>query len=98
MGEGESARTERPFHIMKAVERIKPKLRSCAAACRGFWRKESMVGGAFCKLWKVVDTDGAWCDLDWRREEILWGRKCSECFLEILMADSGRIDKGVAAC
>lgn len=44
MGEGESAITERPFHIMKAVERIRPKLSSCAAACRGFWSAESMVG------------------------------------------------------
>lgn len=54
MGEGESARTERPFHIMKAVERIKPKLRSCAAACRGFWRKESMVGGAFVSCGRLL--------------------------------------------
>jgi hypothetical protein len=29
---------------MKAVERIKPKLRIWAAACRGFWRAESMLG------------------------------------------------------
>lgn len=43
MGEGESAITERPFHIMKAVDRIRAKLRTCAAACRGFWRAESMV-------------------------------------------------------
>jgi len=45
MGEGESAITERPFHIIKAVERIRAKLRTCAAACRGFWRAESMVRG-----------------------------------------------------
>jgi len=44
MGDGESEITERPFHIMNAVERIRPKLSSWAAACRGFWRKESMVG------------------------------------------------------
>jgi hypothetical protein len=43
IGDGESAITESPFHIMKAVESIRPKLRSCAAACRGFWRAESMV-------------------------------------------------------
>jgi hypothetical protein len=29
---------------MKAVERIRPKLRIWAAACRGFWRAESMLG------------------------------------------------------
>ena len=43
MGEGESAITLRPFHIMNAVLRMRAKLRSCAAACRGFWRAESMV-------------------------------------------------------
>lgn len=43
MGEGESAITESPFHIMKAVERIRAKLSSWAAACRGFWSAESMV-------------------------------------------------------
>ena len=43
MGEGESEMTERPFHIMNAVERIRPKFSSWAAACRGFWRAESMV-------------------------------------------------------
>ena len=35
MGEGESDTTERPFHIMKAVERTSAKLRICAASCRG---------------------------------------------------------------
>lgn len=34
--------TEKPFHIMKAVERIRPKLRICAAAFRGFWRNPSI--------------------------------------------------------
>ena len=43
IGEGESAITERPFHIMNAVDRIRAKLRTWAAACRGFWRAESMV-------------------------------------------------------
>jgi len=43
MGEGESAITEMPFHIMKAVDRMRAKLRSWAAACRGFWSAESMV-------------------------------------------------------
>ena len=32
---------------MKAVERISPKLSSWAAACRGFWRLESMTIGSF---------------------------------------------------
>lgn len=45
MGEGESEMTERPFHIMKAVERIKPKFRTWARACRGFCRKENMAVG-----------------------------------------------------
>jgi hypothetical protein len=36
IGEGESETMERPFHSMKAVERIRPKLRTCAASCRGF--------------------------------------------------------------
>lgn len=35
MGEGESATTERPFHIMNAVERTSAKLRTWAASCRG---------------------------------------------------------------
>ncbi len=50
MGEGESATTERPFHIMKAVERTRAKLSNCAAACRGFCRKENMTkkGGSRC--------------------------------------------------
>lgn len=43
IGEGESATTDMPFHIMNADERIKRKLRSCAAPCRGFWREENMV-------------------------------------------------------
>lgn len=43
MGEGESAITESPFHIMNAVERMSAKFRTCAAACRGFCRAESMV-------------------------------------------------------
>jgi len=50
MGEGESAITEMPFHIIKAVDRMRAKLSSWAAACRGFWRAESMVailGGGF---------------------------------------------------
>lgn len=43
MGEGESAITERPFHIMNAVESMRAKLSTWAAACRGFWRAESIV-------------------------------------------------------
>lgn len=43
IGEGESAITESPFHIMKAVERINPKLRTCAAACLGFCIAENML-------------------------------------------------------
>lgn len=43
MGDGESAMTERPFHIMNAVERIRAKLRIWARACRGFWRALSIV-------------------------------------------------------
>jgi hypothetical protein len=35
MGEGESVATERPFHIMKAVERTRAKLRIWVASCRG---------------------------------------------------------------
>lgn len=63
MGEGESARTDRPFHIMNAVERIRPKLRSCAAACRGFWRKESMVEGVFVSCGRLLirmELGGVW--------------------------------------
>jgi len=37
MGDGESAATERPFQSMKAVERMRAKLRTCAASWRG-WR------------------------------------------------------------
>jgi hypothetical protein len=43
MGDGESAMTESPFHIMNAVERISPKLISCAAACRGFCSADSIL-------------------------------------------------------
>ena len=32
MGDGESAITDSPFHIMKAVDRIRPKLIICDAA------------------------------------------------------------------
>ena len=47
MGEGESVSTERPFHIMKAVERIRAKLRIWEAAWRGeeLEREENMVVG-----------------------------------------------------
>lgn len=43
IGEGESTRTEIPFHIMPAVDIIRAKLRIWAAAWRGFWRKENIV-------------------------------------------------------
>lgn len=35
MGDGEFETTERPFHIIKAVERTRAKLRTWAASCRG---------------------------------------------------------------
>jgi hypothetical protein len=35
IGEGESLTTERPFHIMNAVESTSAKFRTCAASCRG---------------------------------------------------------------
>lgn len=43
MGDGESEMTERPFHIMNAVDRIRPKFRIWAAACRGFPKEENML-------------------------------------------------------
>jgi hypothetical protein len=43
IGDGESAITERPFHIMNAVDSISAKFSTCAAACRGFWRAESIL-------------------------------------------------------
>lgn len=47
MGEGESAMTERDFHIMNAVERTSAKLSTCWRVWRGEermdWRSESMV-------------------------------------------------------
>lgn len=43
MGEGESERTDSPFHIMKAVERISPKLRIWERACRGLESAENIV-------------------------------------------------------
>lgn len=45
MGEGESEMQESPFHIMKAVERMRPKLRIWERAWRGLLRAENMVGG-----------------------------------------------------
>ena len=44
MGEGELVATERPFHSMKAVERMRQKFRSCERACRGrSWSRASIV-------------------------------------------------------
>jgi len=37
IGEGESVATERPFQSMNAVERMRAKLRTWEAICRG-WR------------------------------------------------------------
>lgn len=31
------------IHTMKAVDRMRAKLSSCAAACRGFWRLDNMT-------------------------------------------------------
>jgi hypothetical protein len=97
MGEGESAITESPFHIMKAVERIKPKLRSCAAACRGFWSAESMLGveGFGRELREFVDAGGSGGvarGRDALRQQMYWiiRRRVG------VMARG--IDKGVAAC
>jgi hypothetical protein len=83
MGEGESAITDKPFHIMKAVERIRPKLRIWAAACRGFWRAESMLGVEGLRgrgLLRVVDANGDGLEL--RAEEIFWGGRCAEDIAE----------------
>jgi len=99
MGEGESAITDKPFHIMKAVERIRPKLRIWAAACRGFWRAESMLGveglwGG--RLLRVADANGVgWSCAQKRYSGVadarrILQRSTSEC--------GGRIDKGRAAC
>lgn len=48
IGDEEAVNTERPFHIMNAVERTRAKLRICASDCRVFdmleERKDSMVG------------------------------------------------------
>jgi hypothetical protein len=84
MGEGESAITDKPFHIMKAVERIRPKLRIWAAACRGFWRAESMLGvegpGA---SWEAFEGGCCeWNGLELRAEEIFWGGRCAEDIAE----------------
>lgn len=35
---------------MNAVERMRPKLSSCAAACRGFWRPDNIVSFSFLLL------------------------------------------------
>ena len=58
MGEGESESTESPFHIMKAVERISAKFRICAAACRGFWRRENMLVVVGLKLLRMGEEVG----------------------------------------
>jgi hypothetical protein len=39
---------------MNAVERIRAKLSTCAAACRGFWRAESIVVAGGVGSYKVV--------------------------------------------
>ena len=55
IGDGESAMTESPFHIMNAVERMRAKFRSWAAACRGFWRADNIV-----RLILVMSQRRAW--------------------------------------
>jgi hypothetical protein len=97
MGEGESAITESPFHIMKAVERIKPKLRSWAAACRGFWSAESMLGveGFGRELREFVDAGGS-SGVARRRDALGW-QMYWIVRRQIGIVARG-IDKGVAAC
>jgi len=58
MGDGESATTERPFHIIKAVERTSAKLRICAASCRGCM-------SAIPSIFAIVVVVGVW----WREVE-----------------------------
>ena len=83
MGEGESDTTERPFHIMKAVERTSAKLRICAASCRGCMSaRPSMVADVVCSCW-FGGVVGA-CLLG---GEVLCGRKRC-CEFEVDKVDS----------
>jgi len=61
---------------MKAVERIRAKLSSWAAACRGFWSAESMVvvDGKF-RASRLREVVGA------RTGERYFGSRCSEYFV-----------------
>jgi hypothetical protein len=56
--------TESPFHIMNAVESMRAKLRTCAAACRGFCRAESIV-----MAWEVSGISTVACSQFYRRAE-----------------------------
>ena len=57
MGEGELVKTERPFHIMNAVDRTSAKLSTCTASCRGCMeeREESILVGWRRIGWREVD-------------------------------------------
>lgn len=53
IGEGEFVATERPFHIMKAVERTRPKVRSWERSWRGFMAPRPRL----CRIADMADVE-----------------------------------------
>jgi hypothetical protein len=60
MGEGEFVATERPFHIMNAVERTRAKVRTWERNCRGFIDPSPRVARIWDIIWDIVGEAEEW--------------------------------------